>query len=98
MKKYKPLPDYLTIKKSGIEGLGLFATEDIENKTRIGITHYFLWEEVTRSPLGGFINHSNLPNCTLLRASNRNWLETTEDIKAGQELTLKYEMYKVEEK
>ena len=26
---YKPLPDSLTIKDSKIEGLGLFATEDI---------------------------------------------------------------------
>ena len=26
---YKPLPDTLTIKKSNIQGLGLFATKDI---------------------------------------------------------------------
>ena len=27
---YKPLPDYITIKESPIEGLGLFATEKIK--------------------------------------------------------------------
>ena len=26
---YNPLPDYITIKESSINGLGLFATEDI---------------------------------------------------------------------
>ena len=28
--KYRPLPDYLTIKKSDIEGLGVFATKEID--------------------------------------------------------------------
>jgi len=32
-KKYKPLPDSLTIKKSEIEGLGIFATKDIKKNT-----------------------------------------------------------------
>jgi len=27
---YKPLPNQLTIKKSSIDGLGLYATEDIK--------------------------------------------------------------------
>ena len=37
---YRPLPDNLTLKKSAIEGLGLFATEDIEKGTTLGISHY----------------------------------------------------------
>jgi len=36
---YRPLPESLTIKKSGIDGLGLFAVDDIEISTELGITH-----------------------------------------------------------
>ncbi len=36
---YKPLPKQLTIKNSPIEGLGIFATEDIKKNTFMGITH-----------------------------------------------------------
>ena len=63
---YRPLPKYLTIQPSKIEGLGLFtirAIRDIE--TSIGVTHVFMDEkgQVIRTPLGGFINHSDNPNC-----------------------------------
>ena len=99
MKKYRPLPDYLTIKKSGIEGLGLFATDDIKKDTTVGVSHIHRWEGVSRTPLGGFINHSNEPNCKLVREeeSSESKLLTVEDINNGEELTLKYEMYKVKE-
>ena len=36
---YRPLPKCLTIKKSPIEGLGLYATENIKANTFLGITH-----------------------------------------------------------
>ena len=36
---YKPLPNCLTIKKSPIEGLGLYATQDIKTNLFIGLTH-----------------------------------------------------------
>ena len=36
---YKPLPNCLTIKKSPIEGLGLYATKDIKANSYIGLTH-----------------------------------------------------------
>ena len=38
-KYYKPLPSCVTIKNSEIEGLGLFAVEEIKAGTRIGMTH-----------------------------------------------------------
>ena len=100
MKKYRPLPDYLTIKKSGIEGLGLFATDYIRPCKSIGITHIHRWEDVARTPLGGFINHSSEPNCVLVREdkSSESNLVTVKPISKGEELTLKYEMYKVKEK
>ena len=62
---YKPLPKSLTIKKSPIEGLGLYATSDIKSNSFIGLTH--VQDEnfengYIRTPLGGFYNHSNEPN------------------------------------
>ena len=62
---YKPLPSSLTIKKSPIEGLGLYATEDINNNCFIGLTHIKdknFENGYIRTPLGGFYNHSNEPN------------------------------------
>ena len=98
MKKYRPLPDYLTIKESKIDRLGLFATHSINVNTLIGITHIHRWEDGVRTPLGGFINHSNEPNCKLVREekSSESKLLTLNFIKSGEELTLKYEMYEVD--
>jgi len=62
---YKPLPKQLTIKNSSIEGLGIFATEDIKKNTFLGITHIRdeqFENKYIRTPLGGFYNHSNDPN------------------------------------
>ena len=62
---YKPLPNCLTIKKSPIEGLGLFATSNIKANSFIGLTHIQdndFENSYIRTPLGGFYNHSNEPN------------------------------------
>ena len=62
---YKPLPNSLTIKKSPIEGLGLYATENIKANVFIGLTHIQdknFDNGYIRTPLGGFYNHSNEPN------------------------------------
>ena len=62
---YKPLPDSLTIKKSPIEGLGLYATKNIKANCFIGLTHIQdknFDNGYIRTPLGGFYNHSNEPN------------------------------------
>ena len=99
---YRPLPSYLTIKPSSVEGLGLFAVEPIKKSTSLGISHvYDKWFDngYIRTPLGGFINHSNTPNCETLYEI---WkplrkrvirIVTITDIKEGEELTLKYTMY-----
>ena len=61
---YKPLPKQLTIKNSPIEGLGLFATQDIKKGSFIGITHIRdeqFENKYIRTPIGGFYNHSNEP-------------------------------------
>ena len=62
---YRPLPKELTIKSSPIEGLGLYAQEDIKKNTFIGVTHIRdeqFENKYIRTPLGGFYNHSNEPN------------------------------------
>jgi SET domain-containing protein len=69
---YKPLPDSLTIKPSTISGLGVFACKAIPKDEDLGITHifklefaYYFPQSVMRTPLGGFLNHSETPNCMI---------------------------------
>ena len=108
---YRPLPDGLTIKKSPIEGLGLYATKDIKSNVFIGLTHILderFENNYLRTPLGAFYNHSDTPNCTKSMARITNaadlstrtdykiWrLFTLDDIKKGEELTLTYTFYKI---
>jgi SET domain-containing protein len=105
---YKPLPESLTIKTSKVNGLGLFAKEAIPQATNLGMTHIKMGDHILRTPLGGFINHANDANCVkveLLMSNHddpkakfdyKKWnLITIQDIKAGEELTLKYTFYDV---
>ena len=105
---YKPLPDSLTIKASGIEGLGLFAKKNIPEGTTLGISHMKMNGMLIRTPLGGFINHSDTPNCTKSRYFMTNTndvkikhnytrydLVALEDINGGEELTTKYTFYNI---
>ena len=95
---YKPLPDSLTIKESDIQGLGLFAVERIPADRFLGIgwikaelAHNGVW----RTPLGGFINHSDTPNCVKWQENQRYYMKTIKPIKKGEELFLKYTFYSV---
>ena len=93
---YRPLPSYLTVKSSSVEGLGLFSTEPIKRSTNFGISHvYDMWFDngYIRTPLGGFINHSNTPNCKTFEDGRFIYIVSITDIKAGDEITLKYNMY-----
>ncbi len=99
---YKPLPDSLIIKKSKVNGLGLFAKESIKQGANLGTTHVKVNGTIIRTPLGGFINHSNDPNCVKVELQNdetlktKKWtLVTLRDIKEGEELTLRYTFYNV---
>ena len=98
---YKPLPLGLTIKESKIPGLGLFTKVDLRAGKKLGITHikvsnlYIGIDEWVRTPLGGFINHSDNPNCQKVETDNKFYLHTITDIKNGEELTLKYTFYKL---
>lgn len=109
---YRPLPDSLTIKKSSIDGLGLFATKhiylsDVRDHYK-WMTHTLLVysedntykvDELLRTAIGSFINHSNNPNCTLGMAPGittdefiigRYYLQPLRDIEADEEITLNY--------
>ena len=100
---YKPLPESLTIKTSGVHGLGLFADQKIKQATNLGMSHMKMKDTIFRTPLGGFLNHSDDPNCCkaelLMRDDSfdyKKWnLVTLEDIKEGEELTLTYTFYKI---
>jgi len=92
---YRPLPKSLTIKPSGIEGLGLFATQDIKAGIQLGITHIVISDEIVRLPLGGFINHKDNPNCVRREVGNKSYLHTIKQINQGEELTLKYTIYNI---
>ena len=95
MSTYEPLPEGLRIQKSKIEGQGLFSLTFLKKDTELGLTHIILNDEIIRTPLGGFINHSNEPNCIKEKKGNRYYLKTLRDITGGNELTVKYSFYKV---
>ena len=90
---YKPLPESLTIKPSSIDGLGLFAAQTIPKNTDLGMIHFTYGELIIRTPLGGFINHSEKPNCKKLDLEDEWHLKTITEIKKDEELTLKYTLY-----
>ena len=105
---YKPLPESLTIQQSAINGLGLFATENLEQGVNLGMSHVAIGSGIIRTPLGGFINHSNDPNIVkveltinneddpLLKVATKKWnLVTIKDIRKGEELTVRYTFYDV---
>ena len=95
---YKPLPKNLTIKKSKINGLGVFATEDINNNNVLGVSHIQdrkAEDGYWRTPLGGFVNHSSNPNCKKSenKFTKNLYLTTIKKIKKGEELTMYYTLY-----
>ena len=104
---YKPLPEELEIRVSAINGVGLFAKQKIPVGTNFGMTHLQFGKNIIRTPLGGFINHSEDNNCEKVKLNFTTedhqpvynfskWnLITTKDIKGGEELTLNYTFYKV---
>ena len=98
---YKPLPDGVTIKHSPIHGFGLYASKRINKGTLIGITHHVhsnAENGVIRTPLGGFGNHSDTPNCfKLLIEDTTWWIGAKEDIEKDDELTWRYTFYSLSE-
>ena len=96
---YRPLPDYVTIRDSPIEGFGLFATERISAGTYIGIVHVVsenVVDGIVRTPLGGFGNHSDTPNCFKIKFDQtKTWIGAIRDIEPDEEIVWRYTLYKI---
>ena len=59
---YQALPDGLFINSSQVAGQGIFTNKALEIGTDLGMSHLIIGDEIIRTPLGGFINHSVTPN------------------------------------
>jgi len=95
---YRPLPEKTTIRPSLIEGLGLFALIDFRKGHEFGITHVEDGEfenNYIRTPLGGFFNHSEDPNCECYVEGRYIRLRSIKPIKTGEEITVKYWLYEI---
>ena len=105
---YKPLPKYLEVRKSDINGQGIFATESIAGGTCLGVSHIDIDagnpDYIIRTPLGGFYNHSDTPNCDKCsevfgngaKAGMRYWyIVANRNIEKDEEITVRYTFYTI---
>ena len=100
---YKPLPDSIVIKESPIHGYGLFAIAPIKKGFHLGVSHIYapgFETSYVRTPVGGFINHSDEPNCVKIESPEESMLTyfslvASRNIEQGEELTVKYTLYNV---
>ncbi len=90
---YRPLPSEVTINQSHIDGLGVFTTTEINDNHFFGITHHLIKDEIIRTPLGGFLNHSDNPNCVIKVIEDTRYLYAIKDIGEGEELLVHYTLY-----
>lgn len=111
---YRPLADLFEIKDSQIEGKGLFARVDIhlpetddptvlwdyKNQPYRIITHRLIDGELIRDCHGGWLNHSENPNCKLVgivddynKFDTIFYLVPIKKIYAGEEITLNYDVH-----
>ena len=100
---YKPLPESVEIRKSSIHGYGLFAKSPIKRGFHLGVSHIYapgFETSYIRTPVGGFVNHSEEPNCVKIESPEESMityfsLVTSKDIEKDEELTVKYSLYNV---
>ena len=101
---YAPLPSCLELRQSHIHGLGLFAKEFIPKDVVLGVSHVehqAFPDGYIRTPLGGWYNHSDYPNCHIVDQTldegtplGVKILQTLADIQPGEELTCTYTIWK----
>ena len=104
---YKPLTKELRLDFSNIHDVGIFAKKKIPIGTNFGMTHLQFGKNLIRTPLGGFLNHSDNPNCEKVKLKFVNedksfsykfnkWnLITLKNINIDEELTLTYSFYDI---
>ena len=97
---YAPLPNNIKLLPSPIHGYGLFASCDINKGMLLGISHIsneHFPNGWIRTPLGGFYNHSETPNCILHETTVNGMivkiLKTLTDVKINTELTCTYTIW-----
>ena len=103
MTMYKPLPKELRLGFSDIHDIGVFAKEFIPKGTNLGMSHMKMKDTIFRTPMGGFLNHADEPNCVkvelLMKDDSQDYkkwnLVTLQDIEKGEELTVRYTFYNV---
>lgn len=74
--------------------------EPIGGEVKEFITHYLMGDNLIRTPIGGFINHSDDPNCTLIRVEDEYdpydavfYLRPLRIVEEGEEITLNYNVH-----
>lgn len=107
---YRALPDGLYISTSPVAGQGVFTNKSLPVGTELGMSHIIIADEIIRTPLGGFINHSDTPNCEKLcprvekmynltkthyKSIKKYYVKVIRPITEGEELFLSYTFYKV---
>ena len=89
-------PKYWYIDKSDINGKGVFALIDIPKGADIGVAIYRAHftndpdKDYVRDNLGRYTNHSEKPNCKIIRKGRYYVYHAFENIKKDTELTVDY--------
>ncbi len=97
---HSPLPDNVYIDKSPIHGMGIFAKVDIPAGYDFGITHVVdkrFSDGFMRTPMGGFMNHSDTPNTKTYEKDDVVITQAISDIRKDEELTVDYRPWYKEE-
>ena len=76
----------IEIKKSDIQGLGVFVTRDINRGERIALAR----QSDNRTPVGRYTNHSNKPNAEAIIENTKGFFFALKEIKKGSEITVDY--------
>ena len=84
------LPSNLEIASSSINGVGVFALENIPMGTNLGAAQIKTSSGYDVTELGRKHNHSYKPNCVNRLKNGIRYLYTKEDLQSGDELTIDY--------
>jgi len=87
------LMDKLNINQSPIQGMGIFAADDIPANTNLGVSQMKLPnDDYEVTTLGKYHNHSSQPTCYNKMIDNKRYLFPYDDLKKGDEITIDYKL------